>query len=625
MALSKNVIAGILVVVLVVAAAGIYFYTSQTSSTQSVTSSAMSATGVSGSSSLVIEDFVWPRNGVNLFYQSGVWPVWAEGGVYQTLVALNLTAEQQDNQIQFLPDLATSWEISPDHTTYTFTLRQGVQFSDGNPFNAYALWTQFYMLYYSSANSTGFWNALPVFDMSNVTFGPSTMNQIASSGLTNPSPGLLSLMMNPAWPCHVTSAYSIVYHLKGPFGFLLGTFVGFPGLVFDPMFVLQNGGVGSPTSLNPYFNTNAIPGTGPYVTTSVVMNSLMQFQRNSNYWGANLTAAEIAANPMIDPGHYNTITVEYKQSDTTRYIDLTSGTAQIAAITTSNFQLIRKDPNYGYLELKYPAGIERMAMNTKVFPTNNTLFRKAVVHALNYTAIIQSAVFGFGQPIVGPNTPNYGIYYNPGNLPPYEYNVTLAKQYLAEAGFPGGNGVPTLELALDQSALSFQMPEAEIIQQDLAAIGIQTQITVIPSGTYYQYFTYYTVEAANPQNIPTFTFDGPIPYTPDYIGPTDYWGQFVTSFSSFGNYAIYYNPQVDYHVNYLFTSTDTTEVIQHLTIAQKLIYDDAPYAWLYSPTLPIASGSYVYNIHVIGGFFASPNLEGVNTIPLMNTVYPASG
>ena len=623
--LGKGAIAGILIVIIVAATIGVYYNTNK--STASITTTSMTATTGPTGSNLLVEDFLWPYNPPNLFYQSADWPMWGEGAVYQTLVTLNLTAEQNENKLQFLPDLATDWMISPDYTTYTFNLRKGVQFSDGNPFNAYAVWAQFYMLYYVSANSTGFWASMRVFDLTNVQFGPATMDLISQSGLTNPSAQLLAMMTDTSLPCYVSSAdgYQITYHLKSPFLFFLGTLVGWPGLIFDPMFVMQNGGPGEPTALNPYFNTHMISGTGPYVNTNVVLNSLVEFQKNPNYWGKDLSPAEVAANPILDPGHYDRITVQYKQSDTTRYIDLTSGIAQIAAVQTSNFQLIRRNPDYAFLTLKYSASMERMAMNTKKFPTNNADFRRAVVHAINYTAVIQNAVFGYGNQIVGPCTPNYGIYYNPANLPPYEYNITLAKEYLAKAGYPDGKGLPPLQLAIDSSASSYEEPMALTIQQNLADIGIPTYITVTPTAQYYQYFTYYKLEEGNAELIPTFTFDGSIPYSPDYIGPSNYWGQFVTSFSTYGNYAIYSTPEVDREVGYMTSSTDTNEIVQHLINAQKIIYEDAPYAWLFQAQLPIASGTYAYNIHVIGGFYASPNLEGVNTVPVLNTVYPASG
>ena len=84
-----------------------------------------------------------------------------------------------------------------------------------------------------------------------------------------------------------------------------------------------------------------------------------------------------------------------------------------------------------------------MAMNTQEYPTNITDVRLAIVHAINYSNIINTAVFGFGLPMVGPETPNFGlIATDPGNVSQYSYNITLAEQYLAQAGFPAGKDCP---------------------------------------------------------------------------------------------------------------------------------------------------------------------------------------
>jgi peptide/nickel transport system substrate-binding protein len=367
-----------------------------------------------------------------------------------------------------------------------------------------------------------------------------------------------------------------------------------------------------------------MPGTGPYVETVINAPTYAEYVKSSNYWGSNLTASQIAANPILDPGHYAKVIVQDKADDITRYVDLTTGAAQISAVETSDFQLIENNPAYGFMTLKYPAAEERMAMNTQVFPTNNTDVRLAIVHALNYSEIIQKAVFGYGVPMVGPETPNFGAYYDPGNVSQYSFNDTLAAQYLAQAGYPNGKGLPTITMSIDSSALSYEQPEAEVIQQDLLQIGIHTNIVITLDSQYYIYFGSYSYELQNEQNIPQITFDGPVPYTPDFMTPVDYWSFFVTNYTLFGNYAIYNNPSVDADVAFMFHSDNQTAIVQHLALAEAQIAKDAPYAWLFDAQLPLASGSYAYNKSVIGGFYADPNLIGVCTIPIINTIYPAS-
>ena len=81
---------------------------------------------------------------------------------------------------------------------------------------------------------------------------------------------------------------------------------------------------------------------------------------------------------------------------------------------------------------------EMFAMNTQRFPTNNTDFRLAVVHAINYTQLLDASyTFNgtvYGQTFLGPLTPEWGKYYNPDNLSLYSYNISLASGDLNQAG-----------------------------------------------------------------------------------------------------------------------------------------------------------------------------------------------
>ncbi len=396
---------------------------SSTSSSQistSTSSSSSSSTSVAASNgTLTIDDFLFQganggNVGPNLLWGSADWPEWGEGSAYQSLIVLNLTAEQNNNVLQFLPGLASSWNVSSNGETYTFNLRQGVTYSNGDPFNAYDIWTQFYMEYFIYANSSTFWEGASIFNMSAVNFGLATQAEINQSGLASPTSQVLSMMTNPAGQVYTTSPYTIVYQMNSPFDFFLGTLPGWLGLVFDPYYVLQHGGTGPVGQINPYFDTHAMPGTGPYMETVIQPSAYVVFVKNPTYWGDNLTTAQIAANPILDPGHYSKILINDKPDDTTHYIDLTTGASQISAVTVSNFKLIQGNPAYGFLSLKYPAGEERMSMNTQVFPTNITDVRLAMVHAINYTDIIDTAVFGYGIRMVGPETPNFGQVLQPG-------------------------------------------------------------------------------------------------------------------------------------------------------------------------------------------------------------------
>ena len=109
-------------------------------------------------------------------------------------------------------------------------------------------------------------------------------------------------MENSSWPIYVTGPYTIVFQLQAPFSYFPGTLVAYEGLMFDAQYVLDNGGFGTPTQFNSNFNQKPIPGSGPYTVTQVSENSYVQFAQNPNYWGKNLSSADIAQQPIFDPG-----------------------------------------------------------------------------------------------------------------------------------------------------------------------------------------------------------------------------------------------------------------------------------------------------------------------------------
>jgi ABC-type transport system substrate-binding protein len=167
----------------------------------------------------------------------------------------------------------------------------------------------------------------------------------------------------------------------------------------------------------------------------VAEQSYVKFTQNPNYWGRNLTEAQIAANPMLDPGHVKTVIVYAKLDDVARYTDLSTGAAQMVAIRTGDWNLIQSNPDkFSYLTLPaWSPLITAIPINTQTYPTNITDVRQAIVHAINYTDISQKAFFGQTSPWMGPEYPAWKDFYDLGNFTPYQYNITLAKQYLAKA------------------------------------------------------------------------------------------------------------------------------------------------------------------------------------------------
>jgi peptide/nickel transport system substrate-binding protein len=547
------------------------------------------------------------------------WPDWLLYSVYQPLVSVNQTAELQQGTVEFLPGLAQNWTVSTNGTNYTFNLRQNINFSDGNPFNAYQVWMEMYGFYYLSANSTSWLESYPLFNMSSVVFGPATLNMINQSGVVNPNPAVLALMENSSWPIYVTGPYSIVFRISSPFQWFPGTLIAFDGLMFDTQWVLDHGGFGTPSAFNSYFNQNPIPGTGPYVVTGMSEDAYVTFAQNPKYWGDSLTPAQIQAQPIWDPGHAKNIVVYYKPDDLSRYTDLANGVVQISEIQPSDWNLVTSNPQYQYeTSPPWSAAMTGLVLNTQVYPTNITDYRLAIVHAINMSGLIQNAYQGEINPFVGPEYSLWKQFYDLGNLSGYQYNLTLAMQELKESNVTNS---PTLTLRTvsdcDVCTLS-----AEVVQSDLANIGINVNIVVLTEDQVDDGMGPYVNEIQNPGALPQMQFinDG-FSWGPATLTPADYWLTFVSNTSLWGNFAVYYNPIVQQCVD-SFTSGATISQIQTLcTAAQQQIYNDAPYDWvgtfkLWLPT----SGSIVWKSGVVSGFLVDPVWAGQDTEPILNTV-----
>ncbi len=194
----------------------------------------------------------------------------------------------------------------------------------------------------------------------------------------------------------------------------------------------------------------------------------VQFTQDSNYWGKNLTSAQIAQQPIFDPGHAKNVIINYKPDDLTRYTDLSTGTSQVSMIESADWGLVQQNSaTLSYLSLPpWNGEVAAVAINSAQYPTNITAVRQAIVHAINYTDIAQSVFFGKLSPFVGPEYPAWKQFYDLGNYTPYQYNLTLAQADLKSANI---QNFPILNFTVINGC-QFCDSTAEIVQADLGQI-----------------------------------------------------------------------------------------------------------------------------------------------------------
>lgn len=523
--------------------------------------------------------------------------------------------------VEYVPALALNWTVSANGTVYTLNLRPGVNFSNGDPFNSYEVWANLYTMYYMSVNSSGFDLGYAVFydNMNTANFGPGTLALLNNTNFANPTDAILATMENASWPIYVTGPNQIVMRLSYPFQW-------FPAILaadwlWDMQWEFANGGPGTPASPTTYMNSNSAPGTGPYVVTGYSANSYVKFSQNPTYWGKNLTAAQIQANVLLDPGHVSTVIMYYKPDDIARLTDLETGAVQISDILSADWNAITSAPNtYNYLvSPSWSSTAFGIALNTQDAPTNNTALRQAIFHAINYSDIISVALGGEGDVGIAPEYPSFSQFYDLGNLTPYSYNVSEAIQILQQNNINPSN-LPPLTLSA-VSGCTWCVNTAQVIQGDLSAINITVNINVVLPSNYYSYaIGPYSQMVNDSAELGNINFVCALSATPDAFTPADAWTTFVSNQSQLCNLAVYNNPIVQQCVNSWFNGTSVSQITDICTQAQKQIYDDAPYVFLV-PRLWYLDGSTVWEKNgPIASFFMDPEFSGIDTEPFFNTV-----
>ncbi len=616
-AMSRTILALVIVVIIVIVAVAGYVVLPRPSTTTSTTLSSSTMSTVVNT--LVIDANNWPAGDLNQLYSVNEipWPNWLTYGVYQPLVSINATAEYGEGVVQYLPGLAENWTVSSDGRTYTFNLRNDVKFSDGNPFNVYQVWMEMYGFIYLSGNSTGWLESYPVFDMSTVKFGPSTIALINQTGLINPSQQALSIMTDQSQPIYATGPYQIVFHLSSPFLWFPGALIVYCGLMFDTQWVLDHGGFGTPAQFNTYFNLHPIPGSGPYVVSNMLENNYVKFTQDPNYWASNWTAAQVEANPYFDPGHAQNVIINYKPDDVARYTDLSAGTAQIADLAASSWSNIASNPKYSfYVTPPWGSAADMLVLNTQMYPTNITLVRQAIVHAINYTNIEQEAFHGYLNPWVGPEYPVFKDYYNLGNTPAYTYNLTLAKEDLAKANLPS---LPTLTFRI-ASDVSYDSVIADIIESDLSQIGITINIVSMPESKLLASFGSYAFEMSESVCVRPTSVESGCRLVPEYRHSGGTLGRLPERALDVGKHShlLQSNRSEMHRLIYFHNRRVAHQESLHSCAAAAL--SDAPYGWIGALKLWYGDGSIVWQKNVVNSFLLDPVFGGQDSDPIINTV-----
>lgn len=407
--------------------------------------------------------------------------------------------------------LATGFEVGPDGRTYTIPLRQGVTFSDGTPFDAHAV----------KANL---------------------------ERLQDPATGAAySNLISPITEINVLDDYTIQLRSEEPFG-PVQVHLAHSGLAMISPAAIARG--------KDYVAANPI-GTGPFVMEEWRQGEQIVIRKRDDYWGEPAKLDRIVFRQIVDDG--------------ARLVELEAGTADVAIrVPPTEWRRVEANPN---LKIDRTPGLRTIYMyfNTQKAPFDDVRVRKAFNHAVNNEAIVSALLAGAGRPSDAPMAPAVFGY---SAQTPYEWNPTLARQMLEEAGFDFSQRIvihhPTGRYP--QDALI-----AAAVQQNLQAIGVQSELVTMEWTTYLD-FVRKPVEE-NEVQIGLLGW-GVATMDADYaLVEMFYSGQWPARGFNLGFYS---NPAVDAALDAGRNTADAEARLAAYAEAQRLIWDDAPWIFLHS-------------------------------------------
>ena len=240
----------------------------------------------------------------------------------------------------------------------------------------------------------------------------------------------------------------------------------------------------------------------------------------------------------------------------------------------------------GYIYVKRPMISARFyGFNTRAKPLNDRRIRQAIVQAIDREAIVESVYLGqvaFARGILPPGM----LGFNPG-LAGYSYNPQRARELLAEAGYPGGRGLPPLAIWSGARQADI-VREHALMKKWLAAVGITADFQY---NTDWQAFSKLLDEG----KLPIFLYA----WYADVPDPDNFLSKLFHSKSP-RNFFGYANPVVDDLLASARSAGDVQRRVEAYRKAEQLILDDAPIIPVFHRAYERLFQPYVRSVEVNG-------------------------
>jgi peptide/nickel transport system substrate-binding protein len=333
----------------------------------------------------------------------------------------NALLKYKPNSGELTGDLATSWDVSPDGLTYTFKLRQDVDWQKGY----------------------GHFTAADV---------KASFDRLKDPATKSPFANVMSVLKET----DVVDDYTVKMVLAQPYAPFLQLLVNY-----------RTGGIVNVKAVQKFgadFNYNPI-GTGPYQLDSAVPRQSATLVVSPDYkWGPPPPIKKIV-----------TQTVPDLQAEV---IGLQNGTYDILdgvpGIDQTTIDMLKSKGFADHLVNRVTP--EVMLWNINVKPFDNLQFRQAVAYSVDRQQLIDLAYNGVGHPWYSP-VPEGFLYATEDGIPHYDKDLNKAKQLLAQAGYPNG-------LDVTMQVYDTQKTATDVISEQLKQAGIRVNQQVLDQPTF---------------------------------------------------------------------------------------------------------------------------------------------
>jgi peptide/nickel transport system substrate-binding protein len=351
---------------------------------------------------------------------------------------------------EIVPALAEKWEVSKDGRSWTFTLRQGVTWSDGKPLT-----------------------------MDDVLF---TYQAIFTEGVQTSARDVLTFEGKPVrWK--KLDERRIQFTTEKP----IGTFLRVIGSSIIPKHKLAAALAKGGAEFNKSWGVNTPPsdivGTGPYSLQSYVPGQRVVYLRNTRYW-----VVDKKGNRLPYLLRYVRLLVPSQEQVRLKFLAGETDLYTARPREFSEFKAGEKAGNYTTYDGPETFGSEFLVFNqnpTGISPPKLTWFqdvrfRRAINHAIDRNTISQQIYAGRATPAWSPVSIGNKLYVKT-NLPTYPYDLNRAQQMLAEAGYrKGSDGIlrdaqgNVIEFNLaTNSGNADREAMGNILRQDFTKLGIK--------------------------------------------------------------------------------------------------------------------------------------------------------